>query len=374
LLVTVLLIIVFGTTIFLTSTLLSQQVASREFYVGVEYAYSITAGHEASEVKTLVDKVNNYTNLFVIGSVTLTFNRTALDEACDYIVNSKLNLIVLFTSSYMYNFSIFDWMQDAKVKYGNKFLGIYRFDEPGGNQLDNGTFQLIQNGSTYGEVAQNYVWNVSGIVNFYLDKAPGVFTSDYGLYWFDYKSNYSTVFAEFVGNQSRPRIVALDRGASQTFNKDWGVIINWKYNQAPYLESRDEMFSDLALAYSAGAKYAVVFSYPAITPYGTLTEQHFKALQQFWDTLHSNPDSFGSSNSQVAYVVPKDYGFGFRSAEDTIWGLFPADELSSKIYDDVNTLIAKYDSHLDILYYEPELINPLLKNYSEVFYWNQTVP
>ena len=39
-------------------------------------------------------------------------------------------------------------------------------------------------------------------------------------------ANYTAVFAEFVGNESRQRIIALDRGAAESFNKDWGVIIN----------------------------------------------------------------------------------------------------------------------------------------------------
>jgi hypothetical protein len=128
----------------------------------------------------------------------------------------------------------------------------------------------------------------------------------------------------------------------------------------------------LSLAYSAGAKYAFVFSYPNTTVYGTLADGHFAALQKFWNTLHSDPESFGSNKPQVAYVVPKDYGFGFRNAGDRIWGLFPPDALSAKIYNDVETLTEKYGSHLDILYDEPQVTASILGKYSQVFYWNQT--
>ena len=175
-------------------------------------------------------------------------------------------------------------------------------------------------------------------------------------------------------NESRQRHIALCRGAADAFGRDWGVIVTWKYDQTPYLESGSELYSDLSLAYGAGAKYAVVFSYPNITSYGTLTDEHFAALQQFWTTLHTNPGSFGSNTPQVAYVVPADYGFGFRSPNDTIWGLFPADAKSAKIYSDVNTLTAEYGSRYDIIYDEPQIIVPLLSSYSQVFYWNQTIP
>jgi hypothetical protein len=128
------------------------------------------------------------------------------------------------------------------------------------------------------------------------------------------------------------------------------------------------------LAYSAGAKYAVVFSYPNITNYGTLTNDHFAALQKFWTILHSNPDSFGANKPKVAYLVPADYGFGFRNPYDTIWGLFPADAYSTKIYADTNIVLpAKFGSSFDILYDEPG-IGSLLGNYSQVFFWNQTIP
>jgi hypothetical protein len=154
-----------------------------------------------------------------------------------------------------------------------------------------------------------------------------------------------------VGNQSRQRIIALDRGAAQAFNKEWGVIVAWKYqDQPPFLESGYELYKDLSLAYGAGAKYAVVFSYPNITAYGTLTDEHFAALQKFWTLLKNDPGSFDLNKAEVAYVVPADYGFGFHNPKDTVWGLFPADNQSAKIYADVKTLTADYGSHLDNLY------------------------
>ena len=370
-------------SLFLAINRFSNQTSSRQFYLGVEYAYgnNQTTQVQVSQIQALVDKVKDYTNLFVMGSVGLTFDRTALSEACDYVFNTKLNFIVLFTGYEMYNYNITQWMYDAKLKYGDRFLGIYRYDEPGGNQLDNEVHRLINRtiigtNATYTNVGNSYVGNLSNIVNYYREHAPvKVFTADYGLYWFDYKSDYSTIFAEFVGNESRERHIALCRGAADAFGKDWGVIVTWKYqDQAPYLESSDQLYSDLSLAYSSGAKYAIVFSFPQIGTYGTLTDDHFAALHKFWTTLHSNPASFGSNKPEVAYVVPADYGFGFRNPNDTIWGLIPADTLSAKIFEDTNTtLIARYGSRFDILYDEPQIIAPLLSNYSQFFYWNQTI-
>ena len=364
-------------TLFLAIILLSNQTTGRQFYVGVEYAYgnNQTAQVQVTQVQALVDKVKAYTNLFVMDSVGLTSNSTALSEACDYIFNAKLNFIVLFTGLDRYSYNITQWIVEGKSRYGGAFLGIDRYDEPGGNQLDNGTFQLIKDTTSYTQTATNYVANLTAFPDYYRQFATRVFTADYGLFWFDYDSHYDAIFAEFVGNQSRQRIIALDRGAAKAFNKDWGVIITWKYqDQPPFLESGSELYADLSLAYSAGAKYAVVFSYPNITAYGTLTDEHFAALQKFWTTLQNNPGSFDSNKAEVAYVVPADYGFGFRNPNDTIWGLFPADNQSAKIYADVKTLTEDYGSHFDILYDEPQIIVPLLSGYSKVFYWNQTIP
>jgi hypothetical protein len=384
----VLLIVLISLSLFLTVNLLRKQASTRPFYVGVDFAY----GNQFSQLKALVDKVKNYTNLFVIGSLDLTFNRTALDESCQYIFDSGLNFIVFITGYPMYNASdgwpgntFFEWMYNATQRYGDQLLGFYRFDEPGGNQLDDGPSMLIRNNAlSYAEIAKEYVGNLSTFVNYYatfgnttdLGRAK-IFTSDYGLYWFDYEASYSTIFAEFVGNQSRQRIIALERGAAQSFNEDWGVIVNWKYDQPPYLENSTELYSDLSLAYSAGATYAIVFSYPNITTstYGTLTQPDFEALQKFWTAIHTNPGSFPSSPAEVAYVVPADFGFGFRNANDIIWGLFPADNYTStqKIWNDTQFLLATYGDKLNIIYDDPSIIEPTLNNYTKVFYWNQTV-
>jgi hypothetical protein len=88
--------------------------------------------------------------------------------------------------------------------------------------------------------------------------------------------------------------------------------------------------------------------------------------------LHTNPGSLGENSAEAAYVVPADYGFGFRSGLDTIWGLFPPDSLSVKIFDDVQTLTQRYGAKLDILYDSLEA-TAKLGNYSNVYFWNQTI-
>jgi len=339
-----------------------------EVFVGVEFAYS----DDISDLRDLVDKVKNCTNLFVIGALEISFNQTALNEACDYVVDSELHFIVLFTDSRKYSYDIFEWMEDAKQKYGDKFLGVYRYDEPGGNQLDQADM-IVKNATDYADAATQYATNLGIIVEYYLNYTPRMFTADYGLYWFDYKTGYTTVFTEFGWNHSRPLHIALCRGAAKAYNKDWGAIITWEYTDAPYIESGRELYDDVILAYKTGAKYVVVFDYPKIEQYGILTEEHFDAMKDFWNYVHSNPQEHGVIQGEVAYVLPQDYGFGFRNTEDKIWGLWNADDLSQKVWDDTNKLIDQYGSRLDIVYDEPEVMDAVKSRYNKLFFWNETI-
>lgn len=52
------------------------------FYVGVTYC-----GDSVEEAKLLIDKVKNYTNLFVLQSGTFLSNVKAIEEIGDYAVN-----------------------------------------------------------------------------------------------------------------------------------------------------------------------------------------------------------------------------------------------------------------------------------------------
>jgi hypothetical protein len=340
-----------------------------EFYVGVEVAYT---NANVSDVREMVDKVRNYTNLFVIGSIELTFNETALNESCDYIYNAGLKIVVLFTDATKYDFDTLTWLTQAKQKYGDQFLGLYRYDEPGGDQLENPELRFVNFTTNYADTAGNFTQILRYHVDYYVNNADRIFTADYGLYWWDYKTNYTAIFAEFVGNQSRQRHIAMCRGAAKAHNKDWGTIITWKYDNAPYLESDDELYDDLKLAYTAGAKYIILFNYPKIGPYGTLTEKHLDVLKKFWDYAHSNPQEFGSTKANVAYVLPKDYGSGLRKVDDTIWGLFPADELSAKAWNDVNKLASQYGAGFDILFGDEDL-DGTISRYDKVYFWNETV-
>ncbi len=381
-------------SLFAANNWFSSQHSAPDFFVGIEFAY-LYSNDTAPEVmvndlKAVVDQVKDYTNLFVIGTVQLTYNATALNEACDYIRDAGLYFIVLLTgrNSYTGANQPLDWIVQATERYGDWFLGIYRFDEPGGNQLDQGESKLfsVENKSlfpTYGSLAAEWTLNLQLHLGPYAN-ATGrgvtvhnrVFTADYGLFWFDYSAGYDTVFVEFGANQSRQRNIALCRGGASAHGKDWGAIITWTYDNSPYIESASALYDDLTLAYTSGAKYALVFNYPQNEsyPYGILTREHLNAMQKFWNDIH-RADSGGLVREQanVAYVLPADYGFGFRRPDDTIWGLWQADYQSEKVWNDVNVLVSKYGCNFDVVYDYPQLTDTFRDRYSTLFFWNQTV-
>jgi len=367
-----------------------------EFFVGVEYAIN---NYSVEGCKALVDRVKNFTNLFVVDSVGITFDITNLNEVCDYVYDSGLYFMVFFIPLHeeyeanttvdgehqklvlRYNYYPHLWIADAKEKYGEKFLGAYAMDEPGGNQLDAGSSQLVTEAESQTEAAEKYLEWLYFHLNYYLYAREcediTVLTSDYGLYWFDYKSGYDTLLAEFAWNHSRQLHVALCRGAATVQNKEWGVMVTWTYNNVPYIVSGGELYDDLIAGYHNGAKYAVIFDHPDTdySEYGILTEEHFDALEDFWNYMNSNADEHGTVKAEVAYVLPENFGFGFRNADDTIWGLWRAntDERTEKIWCDVNQLLDEYGFSLDIVYSDPDFNDNLQQHYDKIIFWNETI-
>ncbi len=383
----IVLVALFSTSVFFTLNSVNQSEvndgSSPRFYVGVEFAYSDNLNDSLvnlNTLKALVDKVKNYTNLFVIGLPEISLNQTLLTQSCNYISNAGLHFIVLFTNASSYNYTTREWTIMARQNYGDKFLGVYRLDEPGGKELENNSTERFLNPSDFDPKAENCTVASEQFVGFlqkhieYFHQVfyPTLFTSDFGLYWFDYKGGYDTVFTEFVWNQSRQIAISLCRGAATVQNKDWGVTITWMYDKEPYMESGQKLYSDLALSYDAGAKYAVVFDYPNLTKYGTLKEEHFDALKNFWDYVNKNSYDHGANQGKVAYVLPEDYGFGFRGPNDTIWGIWN-DDLSSKVWNDTNKLMKQYGPNLDIVYNDSQHINNLAGSYERLFFWNETI-
>jgi hypothetical protein len=297
-----------------------------------------------------------------------------LDQSCDYITSQDLHFIVLFTNTSQYsgwqNYTPAQWAADAKVKYGDKFLAVYRWDEPGGDQIDSSRYKEVHSAANYADAAQQYADVLSPEIDYYHNAGVNVLTADYSLYYFDYKAGYDTVLAEFGWNNSRQQQIALARGAAQQYNRTWGAMITWTYSEEPYIESGSKLVDDLVLAYNNGAKYAFVFNYPKVenAKYGLLSDEHLSAMKQFWNyTGTYNPTS---KTAQTAYVLPEDYGFGFRSSTDTIWGLWNSDGLAHGIYSEVNMLIQQKGAGFDILYDNPSLVRDSKGHYTELIYWN----
>ena len=343
-----------------------------EVFFGVTFSLNTT-----SEAKQLIDRVKNFTNLLVITTWELCArndNGTALNEVCEYAANAKLHFMVYFSfiSQVAYPWHR-GWLENAAERFGEYFLGVYFYDEPGGKLIDTGEWRGTKpEFSSYSEVAEWYVNSVGYSPSMQILKYMNirVFTADYALYWFDYLGGYDCVFVEFGWNHSRVQHIALGRGAANVQGKDWGVIITWTYNHPPYLEDGTRLYEDLVTAYKAGAKYIVVFNYPRINEYGFLTDEHFTAMENFWNLINSPRPSVEKVRGQVAYVLPKDYGWGMRSPDDKIWGIWPPDELSPKIWEDMNKLIAEYGLKLDIIYEDPRF--NFKTKYTKIYLWNST--
>jgi hypothetical protein len=238
---------------------------------------------------------------------------------------------------------------------------------PGIDLLLNGALPIDNNQATY-----HFLTAIeSGLgLNELKNRQINSFTSDYALYWFDYLGGYDNIFAEFGSNQSITQTIDLARGAARMQNKTWGTIITWTYDQPPFLVNGTEMYNQLMTTYVSGAKYAVIFDYPQINdnPNGILTNEHFAALEKFWNNIQTLKVN---DEPDAVLVLPHDYGWGMRNQNDSIWGLWRPDNTSAQIWNIKEKLINQYGTNLDIVYDDAQF--PLAgKEYQHIYFWNQT--
>ncbi len=429
-----------------------------QFYVGVTYC-----GDSVTDAKQLIDKVKNYTNLFVIQSGLLQYGHRLdeLNQIIDYAVDSNLHFIVYFSQ---YWDLVANWVKTFDPRWNSHFLGIYFGDEPAGKMLDdftsfyrgtsphliekwidgsvkvnfrfpsspfeidpkiiyysNGTIfvekleyddsfrtiyatyypnetisikiqknivnSTIEEGNetdipySYEEVQNMYPFgNYDDAADLFVDLYRTIltneirnnnsitfFTSDYVLHWFDYLLGYDVVLSQIGWNHTIEQDIASVRGAANVQNKSWGAIITWKYNKSPYLDTGEAIYQQMQKVYEAGAKYAILFNYAENMsgPYGTLQEEHFLALENFWNNVVKNSDiKQGTILGEAVLVLPQNYGWGMRRLNDTIWGLWDADEKSEQIWNLKTSLIEEYGLNLDIVYEDSKF--PIEGKYSNV--------
>ncbi|MDR2707970.1 MAG: hypothetical protein LBB87_04420 [Nitrososphaerota archaeon] len=476
--VVIILMLLIGSIVVISYIMLNKQEkgSQKPFYVGVTYC-----GDSVQEAKELIDKVKNYTNLFVLQSEPFWWNITILEEIGDYTIASGLNYAVSGGTSTAY---VNWWVNDAKERWGEPFIGIYYNDEPGGKMLDahvtlestvihdefigggisvnetiikhnmgeitvydekqttyfpDGTINVIiyqhdeqgrvlrpssiliiyqPNGTitvhenifdqenrnvytaenitkyqlpiqpyeeilkqnpiqTFDDSAKAFVnATKETLENRFLDKAQLeetilVFTSDYGLYWWDYQSGYDLVLAQLGWNNSIIQEIGLVRGAANLQGKSWGTIITWKYTHAPYLADGEEIFEQMKTSYENGAEYVLIFNYSEDPENpNTLQEEHFQALERFWNEVVQNPKVIHCSiKADAALVLPQNYGWGMRHPEDNIWGIWQADDTSQQIWSQLQGKIDEYGLKLDIIYEDPNY--PIEGKYSNIYYWYQ---
>ena len=459
----------------------------RSFYLGVTYC-----GQSTVEAYQLVDRVKNFTNLFVIQSGPLQNNISALQDIGDYAVASGLDLIVYMGNYHYQQDTLSAFLNATSDRWGCHFLGVYFGDESGGKMLDaqvsltnpatgstvqkdldavrmrkpnstnvdiayfysgniviettllynrapsihdphsttttyypNGTVTLVDNylfksptnlnnvliyqqdgmttllksdGSTstvtdrgdisqfetyqqlwdarpiqtYDDAAELYIKDLVDITMWLRNQtAVKILTADYGLYWFDYKGGYDTVLAQIGPSENKIKEIALLRGAATMHGKDWGTILTWTSAESPTLLSGEEMFSDLKMAYEQGAKYAVVFNYaPQSDGVGLLQEEHFAAVEKFWHDVVKNPKITNGVESDVALVLPANYGWGMRHENDTVWGIWRPDDKAPQVWNALQYALADKSRLIDIVY--DDNAYQLDSKYSRLLFWNQT--
>lgn len=350
-------------------------------FVGIDIAY----GGE-NDVYRIADAVSGYTNLIILGSTNVTQDSETLTRVCDYLYQKGLYFIIYVGFSKSLT-SLPPAGPDSEFftrnqnRWKDKLLGAYMFDEPGGKQLDLPDARPAPAADNNSDAAIHYILDIEQFLSLYKNDYYSVprmrlFTSDYALYWYDYMCTYDVVFGELTESHNRQITTALCRGAARVMNKQWGTIITWSTPDQSFIDNATKLYDDMTFSWQQGANYIVVFDAPpnnstATTPYGILTNDHLNAMKDFWNYARTNPQP-AQNSVQTAYVLPLDYGYGFRGPNEPLWGLFPADSLTQTILNDTYSLLNQYNSKLDIIYEAKTNGIPANLTYPTLIFWNGT--
>ncbi len=285
----------------------------------------------------------------------------------DMVVEKTSGIIIHYELNGKIN--LYEPTSDGEGKYSSYYPnGTVTFKQPG--MTASTTYQQLANERPFkngDEAAERFLTKNFHEINF-LNESVSVFSSDYALYWYDYQAGFDVMLTQVGWNISLNQQIALCRGAANAQGKDWGAIITWKYNRSPYLDSGQEIYNQLKTSYECGAKYLVLFNFyeeGKTNPYGTMKDEHFKALEDFWNGVVRNPQVVhGGVKADSVLVLPKNYGGGMRWREDIVWGVFKANETSCRIWDLAQSTLASHAYTLDIVYDDPSY--PLSSSYVNV--------
>ncbi len=394
------------------------QINEQDVYVGVDMAYGGSGDGAVTTAEALIDRLSNYTNLFIVGTSGLSFDAENLGTVFQYAYDRNMAFMSFAPSSFSYlppdyNYSYYNitlppettpwgghnatrWFDYAKANWTDHLLGFLApmEDEPAGKMLDQANTRIVRitdNATEANATRATYVENIDDAARAFVyaynrtvysqrngialrNQSYPLFTCDYGLYWFDYQAGQDGVFAEFAYNYDRNINMALNRGAATVLEKQWGVII--VYNNTaqlpPYLESGSDLYQDMVAAYDAGAKYIVIFDSTPNYSADILQPEHIKALQDFWQYIHQNPRKSTSLGGRTAFVLPANYGCGFRGPEDSVWGLWHPQNFTYGpiINAAIGNLLRQYGNKLDLIYDDGTHYSARYYGYQNVIYWD----
>jgi len=236
------------------------------FYVGVTFG-----GDNTTDAKQLIDKVKDYTNLFVIASGQLQSNIDEMVKTCDYAANAGLDIIVYFGSYEMNRNKTVSFVDLANERWGSHFLGVYYGDEPSGKAYERG--MLFEDVQGLGNVTVNN----SGIT---VEQVSGSISSSISYYVNPLlEGQISAAYSNPLGGNFTwyyPNgTITLSRGSIEPEDQEYLIYLPNGTVLKPEEHIVEEERNGTQLISTTST-----YSYSAVTDRGNISQ--FKSYQQLW--------------------------------------------------------------------------------------------